>query len=154
MLTGVGVGAVFATAGAGGMSVAPPDEAGEAAGTINVSRYIGGAVGLAIGTSLYVGVAVDTFNRKLVESGIPEGERNSLDTALTGSPAGLQSTLDDLGNPPRELVEGSAQQATIDGFVAAMWFLAVLCLVSAVVVAYTMRRPRGPERLGDSGAST
>ncbi len=153
VLTGIGVGATFATGGAAGMSVVPEDEAGEAAGTINVSRYVGGAVGLAVGAALYVGVAVDRFNQQLVEDGIGEGQRESLDTALTGSPAGLQSTLQDLGNPPRDLVADAAQQATIDGFAAAMWFLAALCVAGGIVAAFTLPR-RAPGGLGRSRRST
>ncbi len=45
VLCGVGLGACFATASAAAMAVVPPEESGEAAGTLNISRYIGGAVG-------------------------------------------------------------------------------------------------------------
>lgn len=38
---GAGAGATFAATGAAAMSVAPADEAGEAAGTANTSRYMG-----------------------------------------------------------------------------------------------------------------
>lgn len=139
ILVGVGVGATFATAGAGGLAVVPSQYTGEAAGAINVGRYVGGAIGLAVASALYLGLGLERFNERFSADGLGRGDRGALDKALTGSPAGLQSAIDDLGNPSRDQVASAASDAIVNGFSAAMWFLAAVSLVAAVVTALTMR---------------
>ena len=75
VLCGIGLGGCFATASAAPMSVVPPEQSGEAAGTINVSRYIGGALGVAVGGALFVGRGVDALGAGLVGAVVDHRQR-------------------------------------------------------------------------------
>ena len=90
VLCGIGLGASFATASAAAMAVVPPDESGEAAGTLNVSRYVGGAVGVAVGGALFIGQGTSAMNDGLTAAGVSSVEEGKLDAALTGSPRGCR----------------------------------------------------------------
>ncbi|MGI9539740.1 MAG: MFS transporter [Miltoncostaeaceae bacterium] len=142
-LSGIGVGLTFSTAGAGGLAAVPQDSTGEAAGAINVARYVGGALGLAVGSALYNSRALDRFNESLTEQGITGAERGDLDNALTGSASGLESAINDLGSPPADSVASAAADALVAGIEASMVFLAAVALIGAIIVAVTMRRHRG-----------
>ena len=147
VLCGIGVGATFATAGAAGMAVVPPDEGGEAAGTINVSRYIGGAMVIAIGTALYLSSALSTMDARLDETGVGDPERERLDAALTGTPAGLESAIEAAGRGSEAAVTAAARAGTVDGFSAVCWMMAIASLAGAVVAAAMLRgRRTAPSR--------
>jgi MFS transporter, DHA2 family, methylenomycin A resistance protein len=53
VLAGVGVGVTFSTTSAAGMVAVPDDKAGEAAGLINMSRYLGAVFVVTLGSILY-----------------------------------------------------------------------------------------------------
>ncbi len=139
-LSGIGVGLTFSTAGSAGLAAVPQDSVGEAAGAVNVARYVGGALGLAVGSALYNSRALDRFNESLAQEGITGAERGDLDNALTGSAAGLESAINDLGNPPAESVARAAADALVAGLEAALLFMAAVALIGAVAVVTTMRR--------------
>lgn len=144
-LSGIAVGLTFSTAGAGGLAAVPQDSTGEAAGAINVARYVGGALGLAVGAALYNSRALDRFDKSLAEEGIAGAERGDLDNALTGSASGLESAISDLGNPPADSVAQAAADALVGGIEASMVFLAAVSLLGALIVFATMRKRPGGE---------
>jgi MFS family permease len=143
IVCGLGVGATFATAGAAGMAVVPPDQAGEAAGTINVSRYVGGALTIAVGTALYLGQALSTVEDDLDAAGVAAVERERLDAALTGAPDQLDSAIAAAGPGSEAVVRAAARAGTIDGFSSVCWMMAIASLAGAVV-GLTMLRGRRP----------
>jgi EmrB/QacA subfamily drug resistance transporter len=53
LLAGIGVGATFSTSSAAGMVAVDDDKAGEAAGLINMSRYVGAVFVVTVGSILY-----------------------------------------------------------------------------------------------------
>ena len=53
ILAGVGIGVTFSTTSAAGMVAVPDDKAGEAAGLINMSRYLGAVYVVTLGSILY-----------------------------------------------------------------------------------------------------
>lgn len=142
-ISGIAVGLTFSTAGAGGLAAVPQASTGEAAGAINVARYVGGALGLAVGSALYNSRALDRFNESLTAEGVTGAERGDLDNALTGSAAGLESAINDLGDPPADSVAGAAADALVAGIETSMVFLAALSLLGAVIVVATMRKRPG-----------
>ena len=138
-LAGAGAGATFAATGAAAMSVAPADEAGEAAGTANTSRYMGAALGVAIASSLYATVALDTIKARLSDLGIGPADQETLENAITGTASALEEAVDTTPNADRAGVESAAEAAITNGFAAAMLFIAALAIVGAVVSAFTLR---------------
>ena len=126
------------------MAVVPPEQSGEAAGTLNVSRYIGGALGVAVGGTLFIGRGVDAMNdgagRRRAS---PASRRSKLDAALTGSPAGLEAAIDAAGGEAqRALVSDAARAGMEAGFAAACWMIAVAAALGAVIAFWGLRRPR------------
>jgi predicted MFS family arabinose efflux permease len=144
VLCGIGLGGCFATASAAPMSVVPPEQSGEAAGTINVSRYIGGALGVAVGGALFVGRGVDAMNAALADAGVTGVEEDRLDAALTGSPAGLEAAIDAAGGEARRALVADAARTGIEaGFAAACAMIAVAAALGTVIAFWGLRRPRG-----------
>ena len=143
VVSGVGLGACFATASAAPLGSVPPELTGEAAGTLNVSRYIGGALSVAVGGALFLGQGVDAMNEALAGSGVTGVEESSMDAALTGSPAGLQTAIDAAGGAARQAeVYDAARSGMEAGFAAASWMIAVCSAVGAVVAFWGLRRAR------------
>lgn len=138
-LAGAGAGATFATTGAAAMSVAPAEEAGEAAGTANTSRYMGAAIGVAVASSLYASSALDTMKSELARLGIGPAEEDTLESAITGTASALESAVDTTPSANQAGVESAAEAAITDGFAAAMLFVGALAVVGAVVCAFTLR---------------
>ena len=140
VLCGIGLGASFATASAAAMAVVPPDESGEAAGTLNVSRYVGGAVGVAVGGALFIGQGTSAMNDGLAAAGVSSVEEGKLDAALTGSPAGLQAAIDAAGGEAQRAAVYDAARAGMEaGFAAASWMIAVTAALGAVIAFAAFR---------------
>lgn len=69
-LQGMGLGVVLTVNDPTGLGAVPPESAGEAAGTINTTEQLGGAVGIASLTALEVGAAERITYEKLADRGI------------------------------------------------------------------------------------
>lgn len=69
-LQGMGLGVVLTVNDPTGLAAVPPESAGEAAGTINTTEQLGGAVGIAALTALEVGAAERITYDKLAERGV------------------------------------------------------------------------------------
>lgn len=143
VISGVGLGSCFATASASPMSVVPPEQSGEAAGTLNVSRYIGGALSVAVGGTLFIGRGIDAMNDALADAGVTGVAEEKLDAALTGSPAGLEAAIDASGGEAqRALVSEAARTGMEAGFAAACWMIAIASTLGAAIAFWGLRRPR------------
>lgn len=132
MLAGLGVGVTFSAPSAAGLREIPPAQAGEGSGVINVARYVGATLVVAIGTLLYSAVGIDELDRSLATAGTSAVEEEKLDEVLTGSPTAVEDTLDDLPRRERAAFVRGAQNGTADGFGAAMLLIAGSAAVGAV----------------------
>jgi EmrB/QacA subfamily drug resistance transporter len=70
LLQGIGLGIVLTVNDPTGLTAVPPSDSGEAAGMINTSEQLGGALGIAILTAIELGVNFHTLNEKLAARGI------------------------------------------------------------------------------------
>jgi EmrB/QacA subfamily drug resistance transporter len=70
LLQGIGLGIVLTVNDPTGLTAVPPEDSGEAAGMINTSEQLGGALGIAILTAIELGVNFHTLNEKLAARGI------------------------------------------------------------------------------------
>jgi EmrB/QacA subfamily drug resistance transporter len=70
LLQGIGLGIVLTVNDPTGLTAVPPDDSGEAAGMINTSEQLGGALGIAGLTAVELGVNYHQINAKLAERGI------------------------------------------------------------------------------------
>lgn len=143
VISGVGLGSCFATASASPMSVVPPEQSGEAAGTLNVSRYIGGALSVAVGGALFIGRGVAAMNDALADASVTGVDEAKLDAALTGSPAGIETAIDAVGGEARRALVGDAARSGMEaGFAAACWMIAIASALGAAIAFWGLRRPR------------
>ena len=75
LLQGLGLGVVLTVNDPTGLAAVPPADQGEAAGLINTSEQLGGAIGIAALTAVEVGAAESITERRLADRGINVTER-------------------------------------------------------------------------------
>lgn len=147
ILQGFGVGATFSAPSAAGLRAVGDERAGEAAGIINVVRYVGAALAVSLGTAVFVAVGSDQLNERLASAGVPTLEEDRLDKVLTGAPQHVEAAERSLDPKDRAAFEQGAAEGVADGFSVVMLGLGIIALVGAVGWVALMRdRPvaRGP----------
>ena len=78
VLQGIGLGMVLTVNDPTGLDAVPPQDQGQAAGVINTSEQLGGAVGIAVLTAILVGNSEHRTEESLAEKGIsPSAEQVS-----------------------------------------------------------------------------
>jgi MFS transporter, DHA2 family, methylenomycin A resistance protein len=152
LVAGVGVGMTFSTPSAAGLQAVPPEEGGEASGIINIFRYVGASLVIAVGSLCYAGVGIAEMNRQLDAAGVSGVEEEQLDQALTGSPAAISEQANQLQGAQRQAFISGAQQGTVDGFDAAMLLIAVTSAGGLVLWLVLMRPGRRVSRPSPSSA--
>lgn len=75
VLQGLGLGVVLTVNDPTGLGAVPPEDQGEAAGLINTSEQLGGAVGIAALTAVEVGAAESITESRLADRGINVTEK-------------------------------------------------------------------------------
>ena len=110
VLLGFGVGITFSAPSAAGLRAVSDQQAGEAAGIINVVRYLGAALVVSIGTAVFVSAGSDELNGKLVAAGIDTLERDRLDKVLTGAPEHVRAAEASLHGADRTAFEQGAAE--------------------------------------------
>jgi MFS transporter, DHA2 family, methylenomycin A resistance protein len=149
LVAGLGVGMTFSTPSAAGLQAVPPEESGEASGIINIFRYVGASLVVAVGTLFYAGVGIAEMNRQLDAAGVTRIEEEQLDQALTGSPDAIAEQANQLQGAQRQAFVSGAQQGTVDGFDASMLLIAVTSVGGLVLWLVLMR----PGRRGGGGSA-
>jgi hypothetical protein len=117
----------------------------EASGVINVFRYTGAAIVIAVGSLAFSAFGIAELNNRLDAAGVARPEEEQLDQVLTGSPSAT-SEANQLQGEQRQAFVSGAQHGTIDGFDAAMLVIAIGSLGGAVgwlVLVPPARRRRG-----------
>jgi MFS transporter, DHA2 family, methylenomycin A resistance protein len=152
LVAGVGVGMTFSTPSAAGLQAVPPEEGGEASGIINIFRYVGASLVIAVGSLFYTGVGIAEMNRQLGAAGVSSVEEEQLDQALTGSPTAISEQTNQLQGAQRQAFISGAQQGTVDGFDASMLLIAVTSAGGLVLWLVLMRPGRRVSRPSPSSA--
>src|SRR5215204_1489718 len=65
LIAGLGVGMTFSTPSAAGLQHVPPEEAGEASGILNIFRYMGASLVVAVGGLVFSSAGIAELNRQL-----------------------------------------------------------------------------------------
>jgi MFS family permease len=142
MIVGIGVGMTFSAPSAAGMRAVRDDQAGEAAGIVNVLRYLGAALAVSVGTAVFTAVGSDQLNQRLGAAGVPRLERATLDASLTGAPARVRAIEQQLDARDREAFRAGAGIGVAEGFSTVMTGMGLLALVGAGGWVLLMRAPR------------
>ncbi|MBK5231393.1 MAG: DHA2 family efflux MFS transporter permease subunit [Thermoleophilia bacterium] len=93
ILQGIGLGIVLTVNDPTGLSAVPPEDQGQAAGVINTTEQLGGAVGIAVLSAIMIGTAKSRVYELLGDKGIkptPEQDAQWKDFMLTIETKGLK----------------------------------------------------------------
>jgi DHA2 family methylenomycin A resistance protein-like MFS transporter len=141
LLAGLGVGMTFSTPSAAALPTVPPEQAGEASGIINIFRYLGAALVIAVGSLAFTSVGIAEMNHRLDAAGVARPEEEQLDQVLTGSPTAVAGQANKLQGQQRQAFITGAQRGTVDGFDAAMLVI-TLGTLGGGVAWLALMRPR------------
>jgi MFS family permease len=143
VLIGAGQGLVTGPTSAAAVASVPEEDAGEAAGVVNMGRYLGGSLGVAICGLLYLNTGVSRLNAHLPGAG--KAEEHSLDSVLSGAADTARDAVTTLPHGSRAPFVLEARHAAVDAFAATNRVLAALAGATAVLCLLLLR-PRGRER--------
>ncbi|MGH8985637.1 MAG: MFS transporter [Acidimicrobiia bacterium] len=132
VLAGMGVGITFSAPSAAGLREVPPDEAGEASGVLNIFRYVGATLVVAVGSLVYTSAGLDDLNQSLETAKVGAVEEEKLDRVLTGSPTAVEATVNELGGEHRQAFVDGARTGIANGFGAAMLVIAISAAAGAL----------------------
>jgi EmrB/QacA subfamily drug resistance transporter len=141
LLQGLGLGVVLTVNDPTGLGAVPPDSQGEAAGTINTTEQLGGALGIAALTAIEVGAAERITYERLADRGIdvtPEQINQFKEYILQAEQAGRSQTAIDTG-VVRVAVHDNVV-AHVDSFRITFLTSAGIALLGAVVCFILVRR--------------
>ena len=133
---GVGWGSILGPSTMAALASVQERLAGVAMGASWTLHNVGGALGLAVATSLYRAVAGFTLQSA---SGLPAAQA----MALASDPANGAHALAGSGVAPGQASEWIAH-AFVAGYEAAMWLLVAVCAVAWLLVAVTARAQKRP----------
>jgi EmrB/QacA subfamily drug resistance transporter len=140
LLQGIGLGIVLTVNDPTGLTAVPGDDSGEAAGMINTSEQMGGALGIAILTAVELGVNFHEIYAKLAARGIhptPEQNERFREFILQAEQTGLKHAHE---SPLIRAGIDSVVAAHVDAFQVTFAASAAIALLGAIVTAILVRR--------------
>jgi DHA2 family methylenomycin A resistance protein-like MFS transporter len=146
VLMGVGLGLVNGPTSAAAVAAVPTEDAGEASGVVNMARYLGGALGVALGAVVYLNAGIAKLNETLGAERVGTREEARLDQILSGAASTGREAV--AGVPPRtrgDIVSG-ASDSVVDAFAAASRLSMAIALLGALSCVVLLRRPHERER--------
>ncbi len=148
LLQGLGLGIVLTVNDPTGLTAVPPEDSGEAAGMINTSEQLGGAIGIAALTAVELGTNYHEIHTKLAAQGIhptPEQNERFQEFILHAEQSGLKNL------PEPHLIQtsiGVVVEAHVTAFQVMFTVSAGIALLGAIasllLVRKTDRVKRGP----------
>lgn len=124
----------------GGMVAVDDARAGAAAGILSASKFVTGALGLAVVGAVFKMVENDHLADDLVAAGLPDSDRGEVEGLLSGSEA-ARSHLTDLAPS----LAGSIDRVADDAFIAGLGAAMILNLVVGILGAAVGLAYRTPE---------
>jgi MFS family permease len=138
-ISAAGVGIGFSTTSAAGMAAIEQNVSGEAAGVINVARYLGTVLVVALGTIIMMQVSESRLTASLDDAGIAATETIDLDDALSQTSTDLAHTIDEVAPDQQAEVQSFVADATVDGFRGAQIMTAIVML-GATIASWVLLR--------------
>ncbi len=146
ILFGIGASLAYNLSTTAGMVAISDEKAGAASGILSSARFVGGAMGVALGGAALKAVENDRLGDAIVEAGAPESERGEVQGLLSGSDAAIEK-LTELAPS----LAGSVEQAANDAFLAGMLAALVVTLAAALVGVVAALAYREQPTSTDSG---
>jgi EmrB/QacA subfamily drug resistance transporter len=140
ILVGAGIGLVMSPTNTDAMSSAPLSLRGQASGTIQTVRQVGGTMGIALLGTLVANVQNDKLSDLLLGLGESEARVDSAERILAEDPAGQAEITRGLSPAEAQQVADGAQDAIVDGIAASYWGAGGALLMAAIVAFLVLRR--------------
>jgi EmrB/QacA subfamily drug resistance transporter len=140
LLQGIGLGIVLTVNDPTGLTAVPSEDSGEAAGMINTSEQMGGALGIAALTAVELGVNFHEIYTKLAARGIhptPEQNERYREFILHAEQSGLKNVKQ---SPLIESAIDIVVKAHVTAFEVTFAASAGIALLGAVAAAVLVRR--------------
>jgi EmrB/QacA subfamily drug resistance transporter len=142
LLQGLGLGVVLTVNDPTGLSAVPPESQGEAAGTINTTEQLGGAIGIAALTALEVGRVSDRTLERLTARGLdptPEEIEQFRDFLLQAEQTGLRNAPGQERPVVREALADNVA-AHVEGFQLIFYVSAGIAVSGALACLLLVRK--------------
>ena len=144
LLQGIGLGVVLTVNDPTGLTAVGADDQGAAAGMINTSEQLGGAIGIAVLLAVELGVYRDQVYERLADQGIrPTRAESELgkEFIFEAERVGLERAAEQAqGSPVVKVALQDLVDAHVSGFSAAFYLTSVLALVAALLMFVLVRR--------------
>jgi EmrB/QacA subfamily drug resistance transporter len=140
ILIGAGIGLVMSPTNTDAMSSAPLKLRGQASGTIQTVRQVGGTMGIALLGTLVANIQNDQLSDLLLGLGESEARVDSAERILAEDPAGQAEITRGLSPAEAHQVADGSQDAIVDGIAAAYWGAGGVLLIAAIVAFMVLRR--------------
>jgi MFS family permease len=140
VLIGTGIGLVMSPTNTDAMSSAPLKLRGQASGTIQTVRQVGGTMGIALLGTLVANVQNDKLSDLLLRLGESEAQVDGAEGILAEDPAGQAEITKGLSPEQARQVADGSQDAIVDGIAAAYWGAGGAMLLAAIVAFMVLRR--------------
>lgn len=140
LLQGLGLGIVLTVNDPTGLTAVPPEDSGEAAGMINTSEQLGGALGIGILTAVELGVNFHVLEDKFAEQGIhptPEQFDQGRDLIVQAEQSGLHQVA---GGKLLELIEPDVVASHVSAFEVTFAASAAIALLGAIFSLLLVRK--------------
>lgn len=149
VLQGIGLGMVLTVNDPTGLDSVPPEDQGQAAGVINTSEQLGGAVGIAMLSAILINTSVHRTNESLAEKGIrptPAQDSQWKEFILTIEQKGLGSI--DISSQPAAIkyALNDVLSAHVAAYEAVFYSTAGIALLGALVSFLLVRKTDRVER--------
>jgi len=148
---GIGLGFVYGPMSTAAMSAMPRAKAGIAAGVFGMTRFMAGALGLALVGAVFHELENDKQDELIADRVVSPDERGELDGLLAGSDAAHRA-LAGLAPEVQRRVEDAVTEAFTFAFARSFWLLVGLAVVGTVVTWLLVRSPGPPQAPGDDPA--
>jgi MFS family permease len=146
VLQGFGLGIVLTTNDPTGLTAVPDEDQGVAAGMLNTSEQLGGAMGIAILGSIEISHYLDTLYARLGDKGItitPERDAEGQAFILQAEQIGLdRAAAENAGSPVVRLALQDLIDAHVSGFALAFYVSAGIAVAGALI-CFVLVRPTG-----------
>jgi EmrB/QacA subfamily drug resistance transporter len=143
VLQGLGLGIVLTTNDPTGLTAVPEKDQGVAAGMLNTSEQLGGAMGIAILASIELWYYFDTLYARLAEQGItvtPEQIDQGRQFILQAEQIGLdRAAAENAGSPVVRFALEDLVDAHVAGFALAFYVSAAIAVIGALACLVLVR---------------
>jgi EmrB/QacA subfamily drug resistance transporter len=139
MIFGAGIGFVTGPSQMMALSAVAEQNIGEAAGITNMVRYLGGAIGVALTSLIYVAVSKDQLRDLLQRMKLLQIDAQILDGWIVGANSQGQTVFDRMDPEVFSRLMQDAKQALFSGVSAAMLAMGVLCLITTLACFFLVQ---------------